>query len=114
MAPDGSGLTPSPRPFGLPPWNRRARRACGLALRAVALCALAGLLAAPAASASRAAHRLITHPRIARLANGPLVIKDAALQKQLSPSDFWGGTYTTSTNERVTIFTSRTYPVDDS
>jgi len=56
----------------------------------------------------------VTHPSLARVADGQLAIKDATLHKQISPGNFWGGTYTTSTNERVTIFTSRTYPVDES
>jgi len=78
------------------------------------LCALTGLLAAPAASASRTAHRLVAHPSLARIADSPLAIKDSALRKQLSPSAYWGGTYTTSTGEHVTIYTSRSYPVDES
>jgi hypothetical protein len=115
MAPNGTGKTPPSAPLGSPPWERRARSACHLALQAVAVCTLAVLLAAPAAGASRASTGVVGHPSPARIADGPLAITDASLRRlQLSPDSFWGGTYTASTGEHVTIFTSKSYPVDDS
>ncbi len=113
MAPNGTGLTPPSAPFGTPPWERRARTACRLALRAFVLCAFAALLAAPAASAARTTPRLDTHPSLARIASGPVVIRDSSLRRKLSAVSFWGGTYTASTGEQVTVYTSKTYPVDD-
>jgi len=86
-------------------------------MRSLALRALLGALVIALAFAGSAvaapAHRLLAHPNLAAIADGPLTIPDAALQTALSPSNFWGGTYTTSTNERVAVFASRSYPVDD-
>jgi hypothetical protein len=88
--------------------------ACLPALRAFALCALAALLATPAASASTSrVDRLITHPSLARIALGPLAVSDSTLRKLAVPGSFWGGTYTTSTGEHVTIYTSQSYPQDE-
>jgi hypothetical protein len=57
------------------------------------------------------------YPSLAAIADGPLEIHDAALRTSTGtcPSDvtsWWGGTYTTNTNEQITIFSSSTYPVD--
>ena len=112
MAPSGSGQTPPSTPFGTPPWERRARTACLLALLAFASCGLAALLAASAASAA-SNHHLDAAPSLARIALGPPVITDSTFDRQAVPGSFWGGPYTTSTGEHVTIYTSRSYPVDD-
>jgi hypothetical protein len=112
MASNGEGLSPPSTPFGTPPWERRARLRY-LALRAFLVTTVAGLAFAGSAAAAPAP-RLLDHPSLAAITDGPAFIPDATLQTALSPSNFWGGTYTTSTNERVTIFASRSYPVDDS
>lgn len=97
MNPGGFGQTPPPGPPGPPRWKRRAA-----ALRLVFVAVAVTLLAAAAATTAGA------EPA----SSSPFVI-DAALSKQLSPNDFWGGTYTTSTGERVTIHISPSYPVDN-
>ena len=99
MNPGGHGQTPPPVPLGPPRWKRRAS-----AFRFVLAAAAVTLLAAAAATSAAAA--------------GPATpsrafVADAKLSKALSPDDFWGGTFTASTGERVTIFISRTYPVDN-
>lgn len=38
---------------------------------------------------------------------------DAALTHRVSPSDYWGGDYTTKAGEHVTVYVSRSYPEDD-
>src|SRR5438876_12449457 len=101
MAPNGTGLTPPSIPLRPPPWERRARTACLLALRAFALFAFATLLAAPAASAAAPDRNLDAHPSLARILYGPLTINDSALTRKLSATFFWGGTYTASTGEPV-------------
>src|SRR5919204_5057140 len=111
MATNGEGLTPPSTPFGTPPWERGARRRY-LALRAFLVAAVA-VLAFGGSAAAAPAQRLLDRPSLASIGDGPLFIPDATLRTALSPSNFWGGTYTTSTNERVTIFSSRSYPVDD-
>jgi hypothetical protein len=112
MAPNGIGLTPPSIPFRPPPWERRAGAACLLALRAFTFCALAALLAAPAASAAAPDRHLDAHPSLGRMIYGPLTISDSTLTRKLAPSSFWGGTYTASTGEQVTIQVSRSYPED--
>src|SRR6266508_807648 len=67
------------------------------------------LLAAPA-SAGNAPHTL-DRPRVADLRGGPVSDRVAATP---APVGFWGGEYTTRTNERVRIFSSPAYPVHQS
>src|ERR671935_2998533 len=112
MGSNGAGLSPPSTPFGTPPWERRAR-ARSLALRAMVGCAVAALAFTGSAVAAPSQH-LLDRPNVAEIASGPSFIPDAALRTALSPSDFWGRTYTTTTGERVTIYASRSYPVDDS
>jgi hypothetical protein len=112
MAPNGTGLTPPSSPLRPPPSERRAGTACLLALRALALCGLAALLAAPAASAAAPDRHLDAHPSLARIALGPAVIMDSTLGRLAVPGSFWGGATTASTGEQVTIFVSRSYPED--
>lgn len=112
MAPNGTGLTPPSTPLRPPPWERRARAACLLALRAFALSAFAALLAAPAASAAAPDRNLDAHPSLTRILYGPSTITDSTLTRKLSATDFWGGTYTASTGEQVTIQVSPSYPED--
>jgi hypothetical protein len=68
------------------------------------------VVAAPAAAASRWA---LERPSVARIATGPLVIRDAPLLRTDAPEGFWGGVYTTRTNEHVTVYTSNAYAVDN-
>lgn len=112
MAPNGTGLTPPSIPLRPPPWERRARTACLLALRAFSLCAVAALIAAPAASAAAPDRNLDAHPSVARILDGPSTFNDSTLTRHLSATSFWGGTYTASTGERVTIQISQSYPED--
>src|SRR5690242_5686068 len=109
MNPGGCGTTPPPSPLGPPRRGRRARRP-GLALRATFVTLLAAALAA--AAASTAAARTLDVPNALQIGDGPAVIPDAQLRRAISPAGFWGGTYTTSTNERVTIYISDSYPQD--
>ena len=68
------------------------------------------VVAAPAAAASK---RTLARPSLARVATGPLVIRDAPLRRDEAPAGFWGGVYTTRTNEHVTIYASNAYAVDN-
>jgi hypothetical protein len=103
MNPGGNGQSPPPDPPGPPRWKRRAS-----ALRLAFVAAAVTLLTAAAATTSAAAQ-----PASPASASHSFVV-DAKLSRAFSPDDFWGGTYTASTGERVTIFVSRTYPVDNS
>jgi len=67
-------------------------------------------VAAPAAGASE---RTLAAPSLARLAVGPAVIPDGVLRSAAAPAGFWGGAYTTRTNEHVTVYSSNAYAVDD-
>ena len=68
------------------------------------------VLAAPAAAGSK---RTLDRPSLARIASGPLVIRDAQLRRADAPEGFWGGTYTTRTSEQVTVYSSNAYAVDN-
>jgi len=68
------------------------------------------IVAAPAGAASR---RTLDRPSRAEIAAGPAVIRDATLRSLDAPAGFWGGVYTTRTNEHVTIYSSDTYAVDE-
>src|SRR4051795_11148866 len=109
MNPSGHGPTPPSTPLGPPRWERRAGRP-RLALRAAFLTLAVAALAAAAARGASA--RTLDRPNALQIANGPALIPDGTLHRELSPNDFWGGTYTTSSNERVTIRISRSYPED--
>ena len=100
MNPGGHGQTPPPVPLGPPRWKRRAS-ALRLTFAAVAVT----LLTATAATTADARTASASHA---------FVVDGAKMSNALSPDDFWGGTYTASTGERVTIFISRSYPVDNS
>jgi hypothetical protein len=67
-------------------------------------------LAAPAGAVSK---RALDRPSRARIAAGPLVIRDAPLRRADAPDGFWGGVYTTRTNEQVTVYSSNAYAVDN-
>jgi hypothetical protein len=107
MTPSGHGPTPPSIPLGPPRWERRAGRP-RRALRAAFLTLAVGLLAGAAAGGASA--RTLDRPNALQIANGPTPIPDGTLHREISPNDFWGGTYTTSSNERVTIRISRSYP----
>ena len=80
-------------------------------VRVWAIClAVVTVLAAPAGAGSK---RALERPELARLAARPLVIRDAALRRVEAPAGFWGGVYTTRTNEQVTVYASNAYAVDD-
>ena len=100
MNPGGIGQTPPQNPPGPPRWERRAS-----ALRLVFVAVAVTLLTAAAATTASAQTAQPAPP-------SPFTV-DAKLSKALSPSDFWGGTYTASTGERVTIYISPSYPVDN-
>ena len=110
MNPGGHGQTPPSSPLGPPRWERRAGRR-RLALRASFL-TLAAALVAAGATTTTASARTLDRPHALQIADGPAVIPDAALRRAISPNGFWGGTWTTSTNERVTVYISRSYPED--
>jgi hypothetical protein len=115
IAPNGAGLSPPSAPFGTPPWKRRARLR-SLALR-FSFVAAVGTLAFAGSAAAAPSVSPDEHPSLAAIANGPLAIHDTALRSstEICPSGvvtWWGGTYTTSTNEQVTIYASSSYPVD--
>src|SRR4051794_1827262 len=78
--------------------------------------AAAALLAAAAASASSTALRLEV-PQGAELARAGSAIADSSLAafpspRVLRPGTYWGGPYTSSTGETVTVYVSNTYPQD--
>jgi hypothetical protein len=68
------------------------------------------LVAAPAGAASK---RTLDRPSRAEIAVGPAVIRDATLRRADAREGFWGGVYTTRTNENVTIYSSDAYAVDE-
>jgi hypothetical protein len=109
MNPSGHGLTPPSFPLGPARWERRAGRR-RLALRAAFVTIVTAVLSAAAASAAGA--RTLDRPSALQIADAPAAINDSELRREISPRDFWGGTYTTSSNERVTIHVSRSYPED--
>jgi hypothetical protein len=65
------------------------------------------LLAAPAAA--RTPVRALDRPALLDLAGAPALDRVADVP---APVGFWGGEYTTRTNERVRIFSSPAYTVD--
>jgi hypothetical protein len=71
------------------------------------------MLVPVAAPASGASKRTLASPSFARLAIAPAVIPDGVLRSAAPPADFWGGVYTTRTNEPVTVYSSNAYAVDD-
>lgn len=68
------------------------------------------LVAAPAGAASKLT---LDRPNRAEIAAGPAVIRDAMLRRLDAPEGFWGGVYTTRTNEHATIYSSNAYAVDE-
>jgi hypothetical protein len=67
-------------------------------------------VAAPAAAGSK---RTLSSPSFARIAAGPAVVRDAALRSTDPPAGFWGGVYTAHGSERVTVYSSNAYAVDN-
>jgi hypothetical protein len=87
------------------------RHCDGVTVRVWVIClAVLIVVATPAAAASK---RVLERPSLARLAAGPLVIRDAPLLRADAPEGFWGGVYTTRTNEQVTVYASNAYAVDN-
>jgi len=64
------------------------------------------------APASGASERTLISPSLTRLVVGPAVIPDGML-RSAPPAGFWGGVYTTRTNEHVAVYSSNAYAVDD-
>jgi hypothetical protein len=81
-------------------------------LRRVSLLAILLLLAAAPAAAS--GPRALERPSRSEISEATGAIRDAPLRAGAdTPTGFWGGTYTTSTNEQVTIYASDAYAADD-
>jgi hypothetical protein len=80
-------------------------------LRRVSLLFCAALLLCAPASASP--KRALDRPTRGEIGEAHVTIHDAVLRQALAPAGFWGGTYTTKTNEQVTIYSSNAYAVDD-
>jgi hypothetical protein len=109
--PDGSRPLPLPRRDTVEPGRTSARRSLPLL---VALAAAAAFYAAPSANA---ATRRLESPRLSDIAvaTGRVDYRNVgSVAARLAASPFWGGEYTASTGEKVKIFASTSYPVDDS
>jgi hypothetical protein len=94
---------------------RRARLR-SLALR-ISFVAAVGALAFSGSAAAASSDQSSAYPSLAEIANGPVEIHDTALRTANgtcphSSLSWWGGTYTTTTNEQVTVLSSASYPVD--
>lgn len=82
----------------------------GVSVRVWVIClAVLIAVAAPAAADSKQA---LSSPNFARIAVGPAVLPDVPLRSADPPAGFWGGVYTTRTNEQVTVYSSNAYAVD--
>jgi hypothetical protein len=91
--------------------NRAPRRR-----RLLLACVAAAILAPAAAAAPRGASLRLESPLRAEISRAT-VISDSTLsatgsERLLGPGSYWGGTYTSSTGERVTVLVSRSYPED--
>ena len=73
---------------------------------------VSGLLVSSAGATAAVKRHILDRPSLAQISGGPALIPDATLRRAITPGDFWGGTFTASTGEHVTIFISRSYPVD--
>jgi hypothetical protein len=80
----------------------------GLVLASVLV--IGGALVVPASSAH--ALRQLDRPNRAQI-GAAMAIPEGRLRLAGPPVGFWGGEYTTSSNERVTIYTSSSYAVDE-
>jgi len=82
------------------------------------LCAAAVVTAlATAAAAQAAPPRRLKSPQLDQIgrASGGIrdsIIRAPAASLALAPDGYWGGQYTTSAGETVTIYASNSYPVD--
>jgi hypothetical protein len=70
-----------------------------------------------AAAGAQSAQTRLESPSLAEIANGAAAIPDAApvtgSQRALPvPGTYWGGTFTASTGESVTVYVSNSYPQD--
>jgi hypothetical protein len=74
---------------------------------------LVAALIAVAAPAGATSKRVLDRPSRSEIARGPLLIRDAPFHSLDAPGGFWGGVYTTRTNERVTVYASNAYVVDN-
>jgi hypothetical protein len=83
----------------------------GVSLRVWVICL--GVLLLVAAPSPAATKQTLATPSFARIAARPATVPDASLRSAEAPAGFWGGVYTTRTNEHVTVYSSNTYAVDD-
>jgi hypothetical protein len=68
------------------------------------------LLVPPAAGSTT---RALDRPSGAEVGAAVVPIRDALLHSAVDPNGFWGGVYTTDTNEHVTLYSSNAYARDD-
>jgi len=80
-------------------------------LRGVSLLGCVVLLLVPPAAASP--KRALDRPTAAEVGAAAVPIRDGLLRDVPAPTGFWGGVYTTNTNEHVTIYSSNAYTTDD-
>ena len=107
---DGSRPLPLPRRDTVGPGCTYARRSLPLL---VALAAAAAFCAAPSANA---ATRRLESPRLSNIAWGAPHARYRSVRSVAGPLAklaFWGGEYTANTGEKVMVFASQSYPVDD-
>ena len=82
------------------------------------LCAAAVVTALAAAAAAQAAPaRRLKSPQLDQIGRASGAIRDSIIRAPaatlaLAPDGYWGGQYTTSAGETVTIYASNSYPVD--
>src|SRR5688572_25479425 len=92
-----------------PPVGGERRGSFVLALASIALTGLAALVV-PASSAHGL--RQLDRPNRAEIGSA-LAVPEGTLRSAAAPPGFWGGQYTTRSLDRVTIYTSNSYAVDD-
>jgi hypothetical protein len=93
----------------------RAGRSPSVRLSALCAVAVATALVAAAAAQAKPVQRLES-PQLAEISRASQPIVDtqitAAGVSALAPAGYWGGQYTVSTGESVTVYASNSYPVD--
>jgi hypothetical protein len=92
-----------------PPKGADRRGGFGLALASITLMGVAALLV-PASSAHGL--RQLDRPIRAQIGSA-FATPEGTLRWGAAPTGFWGGEYTTRSNEQVTLYTSKSYAVDD-
>jgi hypothetical protein len=97
--------------------RRPSRAGRSPSVRLTALCAVAVATALVAAAAAQAKPlQRLDSPQLAEISRASQPFVDtqitAARVSALAPAGYWGGQYTVSTGELVTIYASNSYPVD--